>query len=156
VPFAQHVPDIVHLRHAAQVKIFESDVQGQRHVGSARLLALTSATETEHGENVERVLLTSTVGLVLLQPLLPMLIVNFPLFRVADNIMCVGDLLHALLCLLVSRVLVRMELQAELAIRALDLLLTGAFSEAQNSVIVSVRQDELQRQQSEYAAEKKD
>jgi hypothetical protein len=95
-------------------------MQGQRDIRSARLLILASATETKHGKNVKGVLLSSAIGLMLLQPLLPMLIENFPLLSVTENVMRVGDLLHALLCLLVSRVLVRMELQTELAIRAFD------------------------------------
>jgi hypothetical protein len=113
---------------------------------------LTSAAETKHGEYIKRVLLASAVGLMLLQPFLPMLIVNFSLLRVTKNVVRVGDLLHALLSLLVAGIFVGMELQAQLTIRALDFLFTGALFQTQDGVVVSVSQYDVQGKQSDKAA----
>ncbi len=103
----------------------------------------STTTKSKHRKNVERVLLTSSIGLMLFETLLPMLIVNFSLLSVAENVIGVGDLLHALLGLPVARIFVGMELQAELAIGAFNILLTGAFLETQHSVVVGVSQDNV-------------
>ena len=130
VTLAEHVPYVVHLGDAAKVEVFQRDLQRQRNIRGASFLILSSTTESKHGKYVERVLLTATVSLMLLEPLLPMLVVNFPLLRVTENVICIGDLFHPLLGLLVAGVLIGMELQAEFAIGSFDLLLCCALGQA--------------------------
>ena len=63
-------------------------------------------------------------------------VVARPLVAIGENRVGLGGLLEFLLSLLVALVAIGMVLKGQLAIRALDLLITGVFRHAEDLVVV--------------------
>lgn len=103
----------------------------------------SSSTSEEHLENVVWVYVV--LSKLLLIPLIEvifstMLIINLPLFGVAEASKCRWNLLKSILGI-GSSILVRMKLECQLPIGFLDVIFAGAFSNSQDFIVVLLCND---------------
>lgn len=138
----------LHLDHLAQVQIFEVHGQLHSHVRPtllpplATVLMPTTAAETKLPEQVERVVklaaaATESTICLLLQPFFPVSVVRGALVLVAQHLVRLAHLveLRADFFALAGRVLVRVVLDAQAFVRALDFALGGLLADLENVVV---------------------
>ena len=160
------VAEVVHrereLKVASVVVVPQRERLARNHVGPAGLAAgaasptewVTALLAVEHLlKDIEWVverLPASTAKAALAASAVPHalsaeLVEHAAALRVAQHLVRLADLNELVVCLLVVRVLVRVELLRQLPVRRLDLLVAGALADAQDLVVVLCQREARQQ-----------